>query len=270
MSSSSSYSDSDESTDHSKQRKRKLNGNPTKQLNAAVNMLPSMAIRKKPKGIKQQKPVESSSESSSSEEEQKELPATRRYGRKRILPNIPSKRAKKDSDSEWESENEEDTLPEKKLHPMKKKPTKKNDKPPNPNTKDERRTELLFSNHLLAEEIQAYLLDATSTQDSSWTATEQEYLQTWASRVQKALDQQNQVLLENIDLVHHLRKVSRRRNQLQDKLLVQKKTIQATQQTIQATQGQVQEAKQQETQAQSANRFLLSLRTLARGGSGKK
>jgi hypothetical protein len=227
MSSSSSYSDSDESqaTDHSKQRKRKLNENPTKQPTVAVNMLPSMAIRKKPKGITQQKSVENSSESSSSEEEQKELPTTRRFGRKRILPNIQSKRAKKDSsDSEWESQDEEDTLPKKKkLHPMKKKPTKNNDKSPNPTTKDEHRTELLFSNHILAEEIQTYLLDATSTQDSSWTATEQEYLQTWASCVQKALDQQNQVLLENINLVHHLRKVSRRRNQWQDKLLVQKK-----------------------------------------------
>lgn len=101
-------------------------------------------------------------------------------------------------------------------------------------------------------------------QKDSISESEKLHLEKWLSNVQTELQQQNQVVLENIELVTNLRKVSRRRNQLQDKLLLQKKTIQATKQETEAMEGQVQAAKQHETQAESANRFLLFLQSLAR------
>lgn len=120
--------------------------------------------------------------------------------------------------------------------------------------------EILFAGHALAEEVESYIHHNKET----LTEEEKTSMNTWVSNVDAELQKQNGVVLDNIRIVTDLRKLSRRRNQLQDQLLVQKKTNQAMKRQAESYEKQVEQAKLEQAAAKNANQFLLSLQGIAR------
>ena len=226
-------------------------------------------------GRKRQRPDNDHSSSSDEEEEQLQLqiPITRRVGKRRVPVRalVQRKQQKKkkrqmDSDSDWESEQSETEKKEKlksttststttttssSKGPTKQKAVPKINQPC---------SEVLFSSHVLAEQVKTYI---HQNQDSI-NSVEKQQLEKWLRNVQIELQEQNQAVLKNIHLVTHLRKIGRRRNKLQDKLLLKKKTVQSIQQQTVATQGQVLHARKHDSKTDSANQFLQSLQSLPR------
>ena len=99
--------------------------------------------------------------------------------------------------------------------------------------------------------------------EAALTETEISYLKDWVRNVQDELEQQNQYVVENIGLVATLRKVNRRRNQLQDQLLQQKRKTKTLQQETALLQSEVEEAKKEHSTVESAQDFLRTLKRLA-------
>ena len=124
-------------------------------------------------------------------------------------------------------------------------------------------TEVLFPAHLLAEEVQNYVDSRKQDGQEALTEAEIQHLNKWVANAQEELEQQNQHVLENTRLVVDLRKVNRRRNQLQDQLLQQKKKTQALQQEAAVYQLEVVEAKNEHSTTDSAHQFLSALKGLA-------
>ena len=122
---------------------------------------------------------------------------------------------------------------------------------------------MLFPAHILAEEVQSYIQSRNKDGPEPLTEAEIKHLNEWVAKAQDELEQQSQHVLENIGLVVDLRKVNRRRNQLQDQLLQQKKKTQAWQQEAAVYQIELLEAKKEHSTAESAQQFLRALKGLA-------
>ena len=177
------------------------------------------------------------------------------------IPNVTKRQRSGKSNLEQQTEEEDDDDAEEKDTTVKAKRKRqqlpgKNKVAPNKN----QWTEVMAPGHALADEVKQY----TEEHNESLTQTEKEYLQTWVNNVQKDLEQQNVCLLENIQLVTDLRQINKQCNQLQAKLLHQRRQLQIIQQETQMYKHQAQQAEEQQSTMAGANRFLESLQNLAR------
>lgn len=175
------------------------------------------------------------------------------------------------SDSEESSQSffREERKPKRRKHKPPQKAHSSKDKTPQQSSIISRKslqttsTEVLFPAHILAEEVQSYIQSRNKDGPEPLTEAEIKHLNEWVAKAQDELEQQNQHVLENIGLVVDLRKVNRRRNQLQDQLLQQKKKTQAWQQEATVYQIELLEAKKEHSTAESAQQFLRALKGLA-------